>query len=386
MSDVQGVAVMTWRPARMSHFSPLLKLPPGRMPHSFPTMDAAVASFLASFPGNKHHFLSTLFPEDIRPVSIHDGLYDVVEAALQRGFNVKYTPTTEYVLKCRNAPLPTNPLLVPLSPPIAPQLPQPQPQTLTVNPVREGAAICSVPVSLFGLAKSLVFSMVAQGMGEGAKAELADKRAAGDYECVRGLLTQAMLVGLPVLVATGRDNMDAVQAKFWYAKKLFEAGSVLVLHDTSGAVLAVCVPMGDMTLVREGDTGVLPSELRSAVWSKSCVEMFVRVVCVPPSMQWYDNKDPDFRWDLKKSNCNITSVLPCNTFMGDLFNKYKDLATLRRLLGDYKGKMKALQGVPDASEAMRGPPKGRQPLCDERRRQRMASYEAELETHPSMWT
>ena len=339
----------------------------------------AIARVLATVT-NKLAFLSTVIPDPIPIATIHDPEYASMRIMAEDGgmHFLDMDSAAEFVDKsCMIHP----PVRVEAAPPVTSNT------SIAVNPVDLSVAtVCTVPITYHMLAKSAFHMAFALGHSRAMCDIVASCRDRGYRACMSEVLDHMMKAGIPLLIATGRDNRGVVTEKFQNASTLFSKGSVLMLCDTACNVIAVAQPMGSLMYVEEGMDGVLPRELRPEIESKTCVEMLVRIVCVPPAMPWFKNDDADFRWDLLKKNCNATTYCPLNGFMVDMFKLFS-LSRATHILGDYKLKLAALQAVPDC--ALPTQPKGRPPTQDTKMAvysTKFAEYEQALADSPAMWT
>lgn len=286
-------------------------------------------------------FLASLLPPVPATPSITDPPYEqVLGVACTHGHNVRLLADPALLVQvCASLPGPVHddfPACVPPTP--APS------KALSVNrAVPDDASILAVSVVPEVLHASGLYGAAALGRYEDVKGR----------QDVRSLLRKLMELGIPLLVATGRDRQELVDAKIANASKRFGAGSPLLLCDKAGSLICVAVPMGNVMVARDEASGMLPIELRRGVAAATSVQMFVQVICVAPRpkfevQEWFKNHDAAFRWDLVKKSANSTSVVPVNAVFVDLFNKYGSLTVLRACLGDYEAKLAALSTVPQA--------------------------------------
>lgn len=232
------------------------------------------------------------------------------------------------------------------------------------------ANVCLVRVSMRSLLCACLHG--ASQLGWGGEA-LEYVRAAttaddmGGHRCVRALLNGMLRAGIPALLSVGMSTFDRTREMYEGMYDKWAAGSVLFLVDDDDNVVAVAVPMGQLTFVPPGDEGFLPRELRDLGRndrdeSMSCLEGWVELLCVASyddfaKHKWFKNDDPDYNWDLNRFGPkpgykdirfeSSSRILPKSggTPIVALFPE-TTLAALGKYVTDFAGNLRAMVGVP----------------------------------------
>ena len=219
------------------------------------------------------------------------------------------------------------------------------------------------------LLRSALVLASAMGHFDDVKACMEQNRDLGVRGCVRMVLTLLMGRGIPLLVTTGRDSWERVGKLRANAAQAFLDGSPMLLVDRDcpdGSLVALVQPMGQMVFVDEGREGGVPRALRIGLESMTCMEMVTCVMAVPPVSRWhrettFDGVEFNFNWDVSKHYQNVTTYIPNNALMNNMFNKPPIvLGKLALALGDYRASLASLVACPDDDEKpkrKRGRPK-----------------------------
>ena len=257
-----------------------------------------------------------------------------------------------------------------------------------VNPVvRDRASVYAVSVSVSGLLCSAVCGAAAAGRVDLVQGCIGQGGYGNNQECARQLMREMMAQGVPLLLALQCGD----RAKSLHAA--CDSGSPVLLCDKRSSVFGLVLPMGRVAEVAPGGRGVLPAGLRDQ--TGTVAEVWVRVACVAPWPRfsvgrWFRGDDDAFRWDLirDKPTINAATICPATSLAVDLFRKLDNLETLGACLGDYKGKLRALDRLPGAAPAPLGP-RGRPPV---RHAAKQAEYARQVQAHRQalaelpMWT
>lgn len=184
--------------------------------------------------------------------------------------------------------------------------------------------------------------------------------------CLQRVLTFMMGKGIPLLLSVGRNEWDRVHEQKTNATKAFKNGSPMLLVDKDCpecSLIALVQPMGEVTVLDEGEVGRVPTVLRDlAPESSTALEMMACITAVPPLHGWFKQNIPgfDFNWDVSRPCQNATTYTPTNAIMNRMFHRPDlPLARLDACLGDYGAKLAALTECPDSDKPKlpRGRPK-----------------------------
>lgn len=222
-----------------------------------------------------------------------------------------------------------------------------------------------VKVGLKPLFRMALHSASLLGYGSQAHAIVSSEKALNPTDSLRALLETMALAGLPLLVATGRKDTPSRSghesvATFWKTMcERFNAGSPIMIFDENDNLVAMGLPMGDITYVPPGQTGFLAAELKGdpSNHSQYCIEMWLDIVGVYGSTlqksAWYRGSTcrlaDRFNWTAddhatKGNSQSAHLYVPRGSPLSAMFPM--PLAAFESTVGDFQSKLRTLRHVP----------------------------------------
>lgn len=267
-----------------------------------------------------------------------------------------------------------------------------QPKKAAMTPITDHGRVQIVPCdpqkATFTVARSAgglrlfvaasVYGAALHGWGAEALAILqsvAPSQDPGGHLRARRLLHGMLHAGVPVLLCLGANSYAKAVEHYEHMFNMVDAGSPMLVCDDRTNLLMLATPMGRLVYVPEGQQGLVPRELldmrgANAAGSRSCLELWVRPVCVTEHTtfalrQWFRNAEfayaAAFRWAvddmhrgdpayLQLAGQPASKILPNSSPINTLFKKTV-LASLGSYLGDFVGKLQQCDGVPKQAAA-----------------------------------